>query len=202
MSGRSEDLAVRRVAGTGVPVRGDDINTDQIYPARFMKTTTWEDVGEYAFYDQRRDEHDELNDHPFNTYKGANILVVNDNFGCGSSREHAPRALHRWGIEAIIGESYAEIFRDNCKSIGVPAARADPEVVQELQAFIEEHPAAGLELDIVEERVVYDDVTVDVDIESGMQEALVEGIWDTVTLMRSNLDAVHEVAADLPYIDG
>lgn len=202
MSGTSEELAVRRVAGTGVPVRGDDVNTDQIYPARFMKTTTWEDVGEYAFYDQRRDDAGEMNDHPFNEYKGANILVVNDNFGCGSSREHAPRALHRWGIEAIIGESFAEIFRDNCKSIGVPAARADRAVVRELQAFIEANPEAGIELDVVEERVVYDDATVAVDIESGMQEALVEGIWDTVTLMRSNLDEVHDVATGLPYIDG
>jgi 3-isopropylmalate/(R)-2-methylmalate dehydratase small subunit len=196
-----DEMAVERVAGTGVPVRGDDIDTDQIIPARFLKSTTWEGLGEYAFYDARRNDDGSRNDHPFNEYKGASILVVNDNFGCGSSREHAPRALQRWGVDAIVGESFAEIFADNCKSLGIPAATAAPETVEKLQDFVEANPDAGIEVDVAEERVVYDHREVDVHIDESMREALVQGIWDSTTLMRSNMDAVHETAADLPYVE-
>jgi len=196
-----DEMAVRRVAGTGVPLRGDDVDTDQIIPARFLKSTTWEGLGEYAFYDARRNDDGSPDDHPFNEYKGASVLVVNDNFGCGSSREHAPRALQRWGVDAIIGESFAEIFADNCKSLGIPAATADPETVERLQDFVETDPSAGIELDVAEERVVYDHEEVDVSIDESMREALVQGIWDSTTLMRSNMDAVHETAASLPYVE-
>jgi 3-isopropylmalate/(R)-2-methylmalate dehydratase small subunit len=196
-----DEMAVRRVAGTGVPVHGDDVDTDQIIPARFLKSTTWEGLGEYAFYDARRNDDGSLNDHPFNEYKGASVLVVNDNFGCGSSREHAPRALQRWGVDAIVGESFAEIFADNCKSLGIPAATADPETVEKLQDFVENDPSAGIELDVAEERVVYDHDEVDVSIDESMREALVQGIWDSTTLMRSNMDAVHETARGLPYVE-
>ncbi|WP_299333916.1 3-isopropylmalate dehydratase small subunit [Haloplanus sp.] len=196
-----EEMKVRRVAGTGVPIRGDDIDTDQIIPARFLKTTTWEGMDEYAFYDARRDDDGELNDHPFNEYKGANVLVVNDNFGCGSSREHAPRALARWGVEAIVGESFAEIFADNCKSLGIPAATADPETVAELQDVIEATPEAGIELDVVDKQVTYGNETVDVSIDEAMHGALVQGIWDTVALLRSNMDAIDGTATDLPYVE-
>ena len=194
------EMAVRRVAGTGVPLRGDDIDTDQIIPARFLKTTTWEGLGEYAFYDSRYDENGEPNDHPLNEYVGANVLVVNENFGCGSSREHAPRALRRWGIEAIVGQSFAEIFADNCKSLGIPAATADERTVRELQRFVEEHPHAGIEVDVEGERITYGSKVVDVEIDEAMREALVQGIWDTTTLMRSNMDQVRRTAADLPYV--
>jgi 3-isopropylmalate/(R)-2-methylmalate dehydratase small subunit len=200
-NGGVEEMKVRRVAGTGVPVRGDDIDTDQIIPARFLKTTTWEGMDEYAFYDARRDDGGELNDHPFNKYTGANVLVVNDNFGCGSSREHAPRALARWGVEAIVGESFAEIFADNCKSLGIPAATADPETVAELQEFIETTPEAGIELDVVDKQVTYGNETVDVSIDEAMHGALVQGIWDTVALLRSNMDAIDRTATDLPYVE-
>jgi 3-isopropylmalate/(R)-2-methylmalate dehydratase small subunit len=200
MSG-NDDMKVTRVTGTGVPVRGDDIDTDQIIPARFLKSTTWEGLDEYAFYDARRDDDGELNAHPFNEYRGANVLVVNENFGCGSSREHAPRALRRWGVEAIVGESFAEIFADNCKSLGMPAAVADAETVEHLQNFIEDDPSAGIELDVANERLVYDGEEVDVDIDESMRQALVKGIWDTVAVLRSNMDAVDETAASLPYVD-
>jgi 3-isopropylmalate/(R)-2-methylmalate dehydratase small subunit len=196
-----EEMKVRRVAGTGVPVRGDDIDTDQIIPARFLKTTTWEGLDEYAFYDARRDADGDRNDHPFNEYRGANVLVVNENFGCGSSREHAPRALARWGVEAIVGESFAEIFADNCKSLGIPAATADADEIAALQSFVEEHPDAGIDVDVAGETVTYDDEILDVDIPEAMREALVQGIWDSVALLRSNLGAVEETAADLPYVE-
>jgi 3-isopropylmalate/(R)-2-methylmalate dehydratase small subunit len=196
----TDSMAVRRVTGTGVPLRGDDVDTDQIIPARFLKTTTWEGLAEYAFYDARRDADGAVNDHPFNEYRGASILVVNENFGCGSSREHAPRALRRWGVEGIVGESFAEIFADNCKSLGMPAARADPETVAALQDHVEADPDAGIEIDVADERVVFDGRTVDVEIPEAMREALVRGIWDTTALMRDDLGAVRATAADLPYV--
>jgi 3-isopropylmalate/(R)-2-methylmalate dehydratase small subunit len=193
--------SITRVTGTGIPVRGDDIDTDQIVPARFLKEITFDDMGEYAFYDARRDDEGNLNDHPFNEYHGANILVVNDNFGCGSSREHAPQALMRWGIRAIVGESFAEIFRDNCKSLGIPTVTADTDTIDRLQSFIESNPGAGIEVDIEEERVVYDGSEVGAGVDPSMKEALVEGKWDTTALMYQNLPETRKVANELPYID-
>ncbi|WP_153952232.1 3-isopropylmalate dehydratase small subunit [Halosegnis longus] len=191
--------SITRVTGTGIPMRGDDIDTDQIVPARFLKEITFDDMGEYAFYDARRDDEGNLNDHPFNEYHGANILVVNDNFGCGSSREHAPQALMRWGIRAIVGESFAEIFRDNCKSLGIPTVTADTDTVDRLQSFIESNPEAGVEVDIEEERVVYEGSEVGVGVDPSMKEALVEGKWDTTALMYQNLPETRKVANELPY---
>ncbi|MDY7081750.1 MAG: 3-isopropylmalate dehydratase small subunit, partial [Halobacteria archaeon] len=170
-----ERRAVRRIAGTGIPVRGDDIDTDRIVPARFLKEVTFDNMGQYAFYDARRDDDGNLNNHPFNRseYKGANILIVNDNFGCGSSREHAPQALMRWGIEAIIGESFAEIFADNCKSLGIPTVEANSEVVDWIQEKVEDEPNTGIEVNVEKERVTVGSKTVDVEINESQKEALV-----------------------------
>lgn len=203
MSGTEEPPArpIRRVAGTGVPIRGDDIDTDQILPARFLKEVSFENMGEYAFYDARRDDEGSPNDHPLNTYTGANIAVVNQNFGCGSSREHAPQGLMRWGVEAMVGESYAEIFRDNCKSLGIPAVTADGKSVEELQDFIEANPEAGIEIDVERKIVIYDDIELDVDIDDAMREALIEGVYDTTAVMLAHLDSAHSVATELPYTD-
>ena len=191
---------IRRVAGTGIPLRGNDVDTDQIMPARFMKEVTFENMGKYVFYDARRDDDGERNDHPFNEYRGANILIVNKNFGCGSSREHAPQGLMRWGIRGVVGESFAEIFEDNCKSLGIPAMTADQATVEELQSFVEADPDAGLELDVESETVVYDGREVGVEIDGAMKEALVEGTWDTTAVMHSNMDRVRETANGLPYV--
>ena len=196
-----DTMEIRRVAGTGVPLRGNDIDTDQIMPARFMKEVTFENMGKYVFYDARRDGDGDRNDHPFNEYKGGNILIVNKNFGCGSSREHAPQGLMRWGIRGVIGESFAEIFEDNCKSLGMPAMTADQGTVEDLQSFVEDNPDAGLELDVESETVVYDGGEVDVEIDGAMQEALVEGTWDTTAVMHSNMDRVRETANSLPYVE-
>ena len=196
-----DTVEIRRVTGTGVPLRGNDVDTGQIIPARFMKEVTFDNMGEYVFYDARRDDDGGLNDHPFNEYKGGSILVVNKNFGCGSSREHAPQGLMRWGIRGVIGESFAEIFEDNCKSLGMPAMTADQETVEELQSFVEDDPDAGLELDVESEVVVYDGTEVDVAIDGAMQEALVEGTWDTTAVMRSNIDRVRDTANSLPYVE-
>ena len=197
----SDDQHITEVAGTGVPIPGDDVDTDQILPAKFMKEVTFDNMADYLFYDVRRDDDAELNDHPLNRFDGANIAVVNSNFGCGSSREHAPQAMMRWGIDGVVGESYAEIFRDNCKSLGIPAVTADHETVVELQEWIEANPDGEIGIDVGAATVTYGDAAIDVAVDDAMQEALVEGIWDTTALMYSNMSKVEETVAGLPYVE-
>ena len=197
----SKDNHITEVGGTGVPIPGDDIDTDQILPARFMKEVTFDNMADYLFYDARRDD-GEFNDHPLNRFDGASIAVINSNFGCGSSREHAPQAMMRWGVDGIVGESYAEIFRDNCKSLGIPAVTTDHETVVELQEWIENNPDGEIDIDVENEEVSYGETTIDVGIDDAMKEALVEGIWDTTALMYSNRSKVEETTADLPYVEG
>jgi len=194
-----DDRTIRRVEGTGVALRGDDVDTDQILPARFLKEVTFDAMGEYVFYDQRHDDDGEPVGHPFNDRRGASILVVNDNFGCGSSREHAPQGLMRWGIRAVVGESFAEIFRDNCAAIGVPCATLPAETVERLQSFVEAAPEAELALDVADERLRYDGRTVEASIPDAAREALIEGAWDTTAVMRSTLRETRATAAALPY---
>ncbi|AKU07560.1 MULTISPECIES: 3-isopropylmalate dehydratase small subunit [Haloferax] len=190
-------------SGSGVPIRGNDIDTDQIIPARFMKVVTFDGLGEFAFFDQRYDENDEPKDHPMNEpqFQDAAIMVVNANFGCGSSREHAPQALMRWGIDAIIGESFAEIFAGNCLALGIPTVTADHDTITELQDWVDEHPDADIDVDVENETVTYGEKTVDVTVDDAQRKALTEGVWDTTALMKSNADAVAEKAASLPYVD-
>ncbi|MDB2274054.1 3-isopropylmalate dehydratase small subunit [Halorubrum ezzemoulense] len=197
-----DDQHITEVSGTGVPIPGDDVDTDQILPAQFMKEVTFDNMADYLFYDARRDEDGEFNDHPLNRFEGASIAVVNSNFGCGSSREHAPQAMMRWGVDGVVGESYAEIFRDNCKSLGIPAVTADHKTVVELQEWIEANADGDIEVDVEGETVTYGDTVIDVEVDDAMREALVEGIWDTTALMYSNRSKVDETVADLPYVEG
>jgi 3-isopropylmalate/(R)-2-methylmalate dehydratase small subunit len=193
---------VKRVEGSGVPVRGNDIDTDQIIPARYLKAITFDGLGEYAFFDQRFDEDEEPTDHPFNQpeYQWASILVVNANFGCGSSREHAPQALQRWGIDAIVGESFAEIFAGNCLAMGIPTVTAPTDEVEALQDYIESNPQELVVVDVAAQELRYDERVVDAAVDDAQREALVEGAWDTTALMRANADAVRETAESLPYV--
>ncbi|WP_254544195.1 3-isopropylmalate dehydratase small subunit [Halomarina pelagica] len=194
---------VRRVEGTGVPVRGDDIDTDQIIPARFLKVVTFDGIGEFAFFDQRYDEDDTPRDHPFNEarFREASVLVVNSNFGCGSSREHAPQALMRWGIDAVVGESFAEIFAGNCLALGIPTVTADAASIEALQDFVDAHPDEPIAVDVADERVSYGDVTVEASVDETQRTALVEGKWDTTALMAANEGEIEATAASLPYVD-
>ena len=189
--------------GPGIPIRGNDIDTDQIIPARFMKVVTFDGLGEFAFFDQRFEDDDTPKEHPFNEeqFQDASVMVVNANFGCGSSREHAPQALMRWGIDAIIGESFAEIFAGNCLALGIPTVTADSETVEAMQDFVDENPDATLEVDVEAETVTYGDTTVDVTVDDAQRKALVDGEWDTTALMRSNQNAVRELAESLPYVE-
>ncbi|UPM42774.1 3-isopropylmalate dehydratase small subunit [Halocatena salina] len=209
MSGSSDAdsvPSVDSVSGTGVPIRGNDIDTDQIIPARFMKVVTFDGLGEFAFFDQRFDDADNQKDHPFNErrFQDASVLAVNANFGCGSSREHAPQALMRWGIDAIVGESFAEIFAGNCLALGIPTVTADEETISELQTTVENHPDTELTVNVETETVSYEtdeqSTTLDVAVDPAQRTALVEGIWDTTALMKSNAQAIETTAADLPYV--
>jgi len=195
--------AVDYVSGSGVPIRGNDIDTDQIIPARFMKVVTFDGLGEFAFFDLRYEDDDTPKDHPFNEerFQDSSVLVVNANFGCGSSREHAPQALMRWGIDAVIGESFAEIFAGNCLALGIPTVTADSETIETIQAFVDENPHAEIEVDIAAETVTYGDTVVDVTVDDAQRKALVDGEWDTTALMRSNKNAVRDLADSLPYLE-
>jgi 3-isopropylmalate/(R)-2-methylmalate dehydratase small subunit len=204
MSDTTEDIPeVDYVEGTGVPIRGNDIDTDQIIPARFMKVVTFDGLGEFAFFDLRFDDEDNQKDHPLNEerFQDANVMVVNSNFGCGSSREHAPQALMRWGIDAIIGESFAEIFAGNCLALGIPTVTADHETINDLQQWIEDNPDGEIDIDIASETIAYGGQEVGVEVNEGQRKALVDGIWDTTALMKSNQNAIEETAADLPYVE-
>ncbi|MFB6109732.1 MAG: 3-isopropylmalate dehydratase small subunit 2 [Halodesulfurarchaeum sp.] len=191
---------ITAVSGSGVPIRGNDIDTDQILPARFMKVVTFEGLGQFAFYDQRVESE---GTHPLedDRFRDASIMAVNKNFGSGSSREHAPQALMRWGIDGLIGESFAEIFRGNCLSLGLPTVTADHETVSAIQDWIEENPAGEIEIDVEAATVTYGGETIDVGIDESQQRALTAGTWDTTAVMRANFEGVRERAKRLPYIE-
>jgi 3-isopropylmalate/(R)-2-methylmalate dehydratase small subunit len=203
MSDEVEIPEVNYVSGSGVPIRGNDIDTDQIIPARFMKVVTFDGLGEFAFFDLRFDDDDNQKEHPFNEerYQDSSVMVVNSNFGCGSSREHAPQALMRWGIDAVIGESFAEIFAGNCLALGIPTVTADSETIEALQDWVDANPDGEIDIDIEAEEVTYDDTTIDVTVDDAQRKALVDGVWDTTALMKSNAGAVREKARELPYVD-
>ena len=208
---------VERVSGTGIAVRGNDIDTDQIIPARYLKAITFEGLDEYVFYDQRRRDagsetqrtggevadNGESDTHPFDDeqYRDASILVVNANFGCGSSREHAPQALMRWGIDAIVGESFAEIFAGNCLALGIPTLTAVSQEIRQLQDHVEEYPDTEITVDVADKTVTYGDRVVEATVEDAQRTALVEGVWDTTALLQSNRKTVYETARSLPYVD-
>ena len=204
MSDPTEDIpSVDYVEGSGIPIRGNDIDTDQIIPARFMKVVTFDGLGEFAFFDLRFDDEDNQKEHPFNEaqFQDSSVMVVNANFGCGSSREHAPQALMRWGIDAIIGESFAEIFAGNCLALGIPTVTADHETIAELQQWVDENPDGDIDVDVAEETATYGETEIDVSVDRAQREALVEGNWDTTALMKANQNAIQETAESLPYVE-
>ncbi len=195
--------SVTHVQGSGIPIEGNDIDTDQIIPARFLKVITFDGLGEFAFFDLRFDDDDNQKEHPFNEerYQDANVLVVNANFGCGSSREHAPQALKRWGIDAIVGESFAEIFAGNCLALGIPTVTADTEAIEALQAWIDGNPDGTIGIDVEAETVTYGETTIEGNVDESQRKALVDGVWDTTALMKSNAKSIAKTAESLPYID-
>lgn len=196
--------AIKHIKGRGLVVRGNDIDTDQIIPARFMKVVTFDGLGEYAFYDLRYEEDGTRKPHPFNEekYTGASILIVNRNFGCGSSREHAPQALMRAGIHAVIGESFAEIFGGNCTAMGVPTVTMESTAVQELMNLVEEDPSAQIRIDLPGGTVTCGNWSIPFDMHPAYRSALIAGNWDSTSVLLSNVAAIEETAGRLPYLTG
>src|SRR5919109_2263087 len=146
----SDIVKITQVSGRAVPIHGNDIDTDRIIPARYLKEPTFARMGEYPFFDERFDSTGKKKDHPFNDpeYRGASILFVNKNFGCGSSREHAPQALYRFGIKAIVGESFAAIFAGNCTMMGLPAVTVSAADIETLMKTVENNPRTQFMVDI------------------------------------------------------
>ena len=191
---------VKAISGKAIAIKGNDIDTDRIIPARFLRCVTFDGLGEHAFEDDRAQAGGQ---HPFDLpqHQGAKILVVNNNFGCGSSREHAPQALSKWGIEAIIGQSFAEIFFGNCVAIGVPCVVADPEAVQQLQELIARKPEANLTIDLEAMTVKNDRSSTPVTMNEGSRQMFLQGTWDNCGQLIANAESVKATAAKLPYVN-
>ena len=201
----NENSQIQAISGRGIAIRGDDIDTDRIIPARFLRCVTFDGLEEHAFEDDRRDLNGQVTgDHPFDKeqFHGANILVANNNFGCGSSREHAPQALVRWGIQAFIAESFAEIFFGNCVALGTPCVVVSSEDSEKLQDYIENNPQGELSIDLESKKITTSDFEVSLIIPDGPREAFLKGTWDATGLLMSGADQVDEVAKTLPYVSG
>ena len=197
--------SIRSVSGTTVVVRGDDIDTDRIIPARFLKCVTFEALGPAAFADDRAElANHPAGPHPFDRpeHQGASILLVNRNFGCGSSREHAPQALMRWGIRAVVGESFAEIFYGNCLALGIPCLVADHDTMLAIQAAAEADSAARFEVDVAEARLSCGAQSWQLDLAAGPRQMLATGQWDATGQLLAHGDALQATAERLPYMNG
>ena len=191
--------SVRAVSGRAVVVRGNDIDTDRIIPARYLRTVTFDNLGEHAFEDERR-----TGGHPFDDARcqGAGILVVNKNFGCGSSREHAPQALARWGIRGFVGESFAEIFFGNCVAMGLPCMTASEADVARLMQAVEEDPSLELEIDVEAQTLGFASDSITAALPDGPRRQLVTGTWDALGQLLEAVDEIESTAGKLPYVAG
>ncbi|MEJ7591779.1 MAG: 3-isopropylmalate dehydratase small subunit [Planctomycetaceae bacterium] len=191
---------IKSVTATGISLLLDDIDTDRIIPARFLRCVTFDGLGEHAFEDDRQQDPS----HPFNQpqFQGAGILAAGRNFGCGSSREHAPQSLMRWGIKAIIAESFAEIFFGNCGSLGIPAVKASRVDLEKLAAAIQKDPKLEITVDLQKLTVSADDIAFSVTMPDSARDALVTGQWDYLGRLLSAADKVTEHAMTVPYLSG
>ena len=194
------DFTRRQVTGRGIPVPGNDIDTDRIIPARFLKEVTFASMGEHAFEDARKQNPE----HPFNSpaYQGASVLVVGQNFGCGSSREHAPQALMRWGIRAVVGGSFGEIFFGNCVMLGIPCLVASQADLEWLQKAISRSPKEPVTVDVEKQQVSFADRVITATIPDGPRNQLVGGTWDSTAVLLEAGAAIEATAGKLPYVAG
>jgi len=188
---------IPRVRGFALPLRGDDVDTDRIIPARYLKAVTFEGLGDHAFEDDRRAL---AGAHPFDDprFAGAAILLVNRNFGCGSSREHAPQALYRRGFRGLLGEGFSEIFFGNSVALGLPCVTLAREDVRTLQDLVEQAPKTLLELDLEHRTVAAGPLSFPFSVPDGAREAFLSGRWDSLGLLLERFEEVRAVAARLP----
>jgi 3-isopropylmalate/(R)-2-methylmalate dehydratase small subunit len=193
---------ITQVTGRGVNVPGNDIDTDRIIPARFMKCITFDGLGEFLFYDVRKNADGTDKPHPLNEarFKGATVLLSGANFGCGSSREHAPQAIQKYGFRAIIAEGFAEIFFGNCATLGIPCAEASRADIAKITAAIEANPQTEIVVDVVKQEVRFGGQTVKVSVRASARDGLINGRWDAIGELLEGVPAMKATAARLPYL--
>ncbi len=191
---------IESVSGRGCVLRVDDIDTDRVIPARFMKVVTFDEVGEHAFADDRKAA---KGNHPLDDerYEGARILVVGKNFGCGSSREHAPQSLMRFGFSAFVGASFAEIFAGNCTALGLVCATLDADDLENLMGSVELDPQQEITIDVAAGTLTSRSGTVPASIPDGTKRQLLEGTWDATQMLLDGAEDAAQTAANLPYLD-
>lgn len=193
---------ITQVVGRAVHVPGNDIDTDRIIPARFMKCVTFDGLGEFLFHDVRRNADGTDRSHPLNDprFKGAAILLSGVNFGCGSSREHAPQAIQKHGVRAIVAENFAEIFFGNCTTLGIPCVTASREDIARIAAAVERDPKTEVVVDVAQQEIRFAGQKVPAGIRATARDALVNGRWDAIGELLEGLPAVKATAAKLPYM--
>lgn len=193
---------IQQVAGTGVYVPGDDIDTDRIIPARFMKCITFDGLGDYLFYDVRKTEDGEDKRHNLNDprFSGASIIVSGNNFGCGSSREHAPQSIMRAGFKAVIAGSFAEIFYGNSTNLGIVCAIATDTDREVLAKAIETDPELEITIDVKDHKIWFGDEYITCDLRPGARDSLLRGTYDPLDELLEGAAAVDETVAKLPYM--
>jgi len=189
---------IRDIRGTGLPLRGDDIDTDRIIPARFLKAITFDGLQDHLFEDDRS----QAANHPVSNpaYASARVMVVQSNFGCGSSREHAPQAIYRRGIRAVVGQSFSEIFFGNSVALGMPCPTVTRETAEALIALVEQDPSTVIALDLGAMQATAAGRTFDITLPAAAREAFLDGSWDATGLLLDDYDEVRAVAARLPYV--
>jgi 3-isopropylmalate/(R)-2-methylmalate dehydratase small subunit len=190
---------ITSVTGRGLPLRGHDIDTDRIIPARYLKAVSFEGLERHVFADDRA-----AGPHPFDApaYQGATVLLVNRNFGCGSSREHAPQALQRWGIRAIVGEGYSEIFFGNAVQLGLPCVTVSAVDIDRLMEAVERDPRQEIRVELESLAVTAGEIHAPAVMPAAARDALTSGLWDGTGLLLADFDAVGALANTLPYVTG
>ncbi len=193
---------ITSITGRAVNVPGNDIDTDRIIPARFMKCVTFDGLGEYLFYDVRKNDNGTDKPHPLNEarFKGATILLSGANFGCGSSREHAPQAIQKYGFKAVVAEGFAEIFYGNCATLGIPCFEAAREDIAKIAAAVERDPQLTVVADVAAQEIRFGGQTVKASVRPSARDALVNGRWDAIGELLDGIPAVTATAAKLPYL--
>lgn len=191
---------ITHVSGRALPLRGDDLDTDRIMPARFLRAVTFEGLEKHLFEDDRAADPA----HPFGNprYDGASVLLVNRNFGCGSSREHAPQGLARAGYKAIVGESFSEIFQGNSVMLGIPCFTADHASLDALQSLIEKAPETVVSCDVATGVITAGHLTVSAQLQPAFRDSFLSGQWNPTAMLLDDFSQVRRVATSLPYTSG
>ncbi|MBL6690524.1 MAG: 3-isopropylmalate dehydratase small subunit [Pseudomonadales bacterium] len=194
-------MSITKVAGRGVYVPGNDIDTDRIIPARFLKCVTFDELGPSLFFDERFDADGNTKGHPLDEGKhaGAEILISDDNFGCGSSREHAPQAIQKFGLKAVIAGSFAEIFHGNCTTLGIPCVVMDKENRSRLAAQVESNPEEELILDLEGQQIIFANEIYPMTMKASTREAFLAATYDPLDNLLSARDQIQDTAQKLGY---